>query len=132
MTWGISLMGLGLLALGLYVFLVQYVLPPAFQDVGTTEWQMSLVLMLVSLTLSVVGFAFLTPSIQALISRRSDPERQGEVLGVNQSFSALARILGPFLGLTLYHAHPSHLLPYALGALILLAMLPLVPRIEKG
>ena len=40
-----------------------------------------------------IGAPFLTPSVQALISRRSDPERQGEVLGVNQSFSALARIL---------------------------------------
>ena len=88
--------------------------------------------MLATLTLSVVGFAFLTPSVQALISRRSDPERQGEVLGVNQSFSALARILGPFLGLTLYYAHPSHLLPYVFGALTLLAMLPLLPRIDKG
>jgi MFS transporter, DHA1 family, tetracycline resistance protein len=123
-TAGISLMGLGLLALGAYVYLAQDVLPLA--------WGVSLAWMLLSLTLSVVGFAFLTPSIQALISRRSDPERQGEVLGVNQSFSALARILGPFLGMTLYHIHSSHLLPYVFGGVILLAMLPLVPRIQKG
>jgi len=36
---------------------------------------------LISLAVSVFGFAFMTPSVQALISRRSDPARQGEVLG---------------------------------------------------
>ena len=86
---------------------------------------------LVSLTLAVVGFAFLTPSVQALISRRSDPARQGEVLGVNQSAAAAARILGPFIGVALYMAHPSRLLPYAFGALVLLAMLPFLPRIRE-
>ena len=47
----------------------------------------------IALTAAVIGFAFLTPSAQALVSRRSDPEKQGEVLGVNQSAAALARIL---------------------------------------
>src|SRR5262249_27538900 len=37
------------------------------------------VVLFVSLALGVVGFAFLTPSAQALISNRSDPARQGEV-----------------------------------------------------
>jgi MFS family permease len=131
MTIGIALMGLGLLALGCYVFTVDYVLPAEFKQAWSPQWYVSLLGMLVTLTLSVVGFAFLTPSVQALISRRSDPERQGEVLGVNQSFSALARIIGPFLGLTFYHLHPSHLVPYVFGALILLAMLPLLPRISR-
>ena len=70
---------------------------------------------LVSLAVAVVGFAFLTPSAQALISRRTDPARQGEVLGVNQSASALARILGPVMGLGLYEATATHLLPYVMG-----------------
>ena len=52
--------------------------------------------------MAVAGFAFLTPSAQALISRRTDPEQQGEILGVNQSASAMARILGAVFGLTLY------------------------------
>src|SRR5207248_1766428 len=57
-------------------------------------------------TLAVTGFAFLTPSVQALISRRSDPARQGEILGVNQSASALARILGPMVALPLFTVVP--------------------------
>ena len=64
--------------------------------------------------------------------RRSDPARQGEVLGVNQSASAMARILGPFIGLTLYKLEPSHLLPYGVGAGLILLMLPLLPAIRRG
>jgi MFS family permease len=68
------------------------------------------------MTLAVVGFALLTPSVQALISRRSDPGRQGEVLGVNQSAAAMARILGPMIGLMLFDVVRAHFLPYIFGA----------------
>jgi DHA1 family tetracycline resistance protein-like MFS transporter len=88
--------------------------------------------MMGSMTVAVVGFAFLTPSAQALVSRRTDADRQGAVLGVNQSASAMARILGPVLGLSLYKATESHLLPYALGGALLLLMLPLIPYIRRG
>ena len=79
----------------------------------------------------MVGFAFLTPSAQALISRRTDAGRQGEVLGVNQSASALARILGPVMGLGLYQATATHLLPYVLGGALVLLMLPVMPLIRR-
>ena len=68
--------------------------------------------------LTVVGYAALPPSLQALLSRRSDAEVQGAVLGVGQSASALARILGPIMGNVLYSLHPAHNLPYTSGALI--------------
>ena len=71
---------------------------------------------LAAMTLAVIGFALLTPSAQALISKRGDPNRQGEVLGVNQSASAMARILGPFLGLSMFDIVPTHILPFAVGA----------------
>jgi MFS family permease len=88
-------------------------------------------LLFVALTFAVVGFAFLTPSAQALISRRTDPNQQGEILGVNQSASALARILGPTLGVTLYKSTESHLLPYAFAAALLLVMMPTIPRLRR-
>jgi MFS family permease len=91
-----------------------------------------LALLFISLATAVVGFAFLTPSAQALVSRRSAATQQGEILGVNQSASAMARILGPIFGLTLYKLTDSHLLPYAFGAGLLLLMLPLLPRIRRG
>src|SRR5262249_29513254 len=65
------------------------------------------------LAVLVTGFALMTPSVQALISKRADPERQGEILGANQSASALARIVGPALGSWLFFAEESHVLPYA-------------------
>jgi MFS family permease len=123
MAIGIGLMGLGVLALG-GVTWVAVEHRPVFGALLTFQ--------LVSLALAVVGFAFLTPSAQALVSRRSDPARQGEVLGVNQSCSAMARILGPIFGAALYLATPTHLLPYVFGGGVLLLMLPLIPRIRRG
>ncbi len=42
-----------------------------------------------------LGWGMMAPSIQSLISRRADAREQGEVLGVNQSASAFARMIGP-------------------------------------
>ena len=96
------------------------------------EGALRLELLFTALTAAVVGFAFLTPSAQALVSRRTSSERQGEILGVNQSASAMARILGPIFGITLYTSTPSHLLPYIAGAVLLVLMLPMLPRIRRG
>jgi MFS family permease len=124
MALGMALMGLGVLALGGVAVLAAGDDRPGFDVL--------LGLTLPVLAVAVVGFACLTPSAQALISRRSPADRQGEVLGVNQSASALARILGPVCGLALYKATPTHLLPYAFGAALLLCMLPFIPRIRRG
>jgi MFS family permease len=84
----------------------------------------------VSTTLAVTGFAFITPSVQSLISRRSDPARQGEILGVNQSANALSRILGPMAGVSLYALTPTHFLPFALATCLLLIVLALILRVK--
>ncbi len=123
MAIGLVLMALGLVLLGGVTWLASQ---------QSAAWETLLALMLVSMTLAVVGFAFLTPSAQALVSRRSDPAKQGEILGVNQSAASLARILGPIFGLSLYKLTPSHLLPYLFGAALLLVMLPLLPRIRHA
>src|SRR5262249_42758293 len=125
MAAGILLMALGLLLLGGVTFLA---LQPEPLDHGIL-----LTLMLTSLAVAVVGFALLTPSAQALVSRRTDPGKHAEILGVHQSASALARTLGPMIGLPLYKIPGTyHLAPYALGAVLLLLMLPLIPRIRRG
>jgi DHA1 family tetracycline resistance protein-like MFS transporter len=54
-----------------------------------------------ALSIVVVGFAFMMPSLTSLISRRTDPAKQGGILGLSQSVSALARILGPVMGVPL-------------------------------
>jgi MFS family permease len=87
---------------------------------------------LVILAVLVTGFALMTPSVQALISKRADPTRQGEILGVNQSMSALARILGPAVGSFLFFVEPSHVMPYVAGAVLMAAVLALTLRLPQG
>ncbi|MDB4731314.1 MFS transporter [bacterium] len=70
------------------------------------------------LPLSVIGFSFITPSLQSLLSRLAADDQQGEILGVGQSLSSLARILGPVVGLTLEARYPSG--PYWTGAGVML------------
>ena len=75
-----------------------------------------------SVAVAVAGFAFVNPSVSALISKNADRTRQGEVQGVNQSFAALGRILGPFLGSVLFFQDSSHVLPYLVAAVVLVGV----------
>jgi MFS family permease len=86
---------------------------------GAGVWFNSMAALMGVLPVLVTGFAFLTPSIQSLISRRSPSDVQGAILGLNQSASALARILGPFLGNVVYNLAPRHSAPFALGAALM-------------
>ena len=80
-------------------------------DRGSTRW------LYLGLTIVVAGFAFITPSLNSLISRRSDPHRQGGILGLNQSVSALARIIGSAFGIPLLMVSPR--LPLFLAAVLM-------------
>jgi MFS family permease len=111
---GIALMAVGMIALG------------AGARTENTKAIMAAVVV------CVVGFAFLTPSVQALVSRRASAARQGEVLGVNQAASAIARILGPVLGNVLYNSSDfatsvtqplAHALPFFASAGLMLVAL---------
>lgn len=75
--------------------------------------------LLAATAVSVGGFAFTTPSLSALISRRSDPTRQGGIMGVSQGVSALARIAGPLFAIPLFKS-VSAVAPYqvALGFML--------------
>jgi len=88
-------------------------------------------LFFVAAAIAVAGFAAVNPSVSALISRRTDPERQGEVLGVNQSFASLGRILGPLAGSILFDAHASHALPFVAAVATLGLVAAIVPRIAR-
>ena len=65
-----------------------------------------------ALAIIVCGDACLRPNLYSLLSRWSDPSRQGTVLGVGQSVNALARILGAAIGIPMLKA--SFLLPFGL------------------
>ncbi|MEW6507905.1 MAG: MFS transporter [Bacteroidota bacterium] len=54
----------------------------------------------VSIVISIlsIGTGILQPTILSMISRYSPELEQGAILGINQSFSAFARVLGPLWG----------------------------------
>jgi DHA1 family tetracycline resistance protein-like MFS transporter len=54
--------------------------------------------LLVACALLAIGNGFNNPSVSSLISRITSADDQGGVLGVSQSVSSLARIIGPFAG----------------------------------
>ena len=85
-------------------------------------------LLFAGLTLLVFGFAMMMPSLNSLLSRRSDPAKQGGILGIGQSISALARILGPMIGipLLLQQAVLPLMLPYVVGAVLMVGGLAMI------
>jgi MFS family permease len=68
-----------------------------------SEWHPQVVLF-GGLAVVVCGFSCMRPAINSLISRRTDPAQQGTVMGVTDSVQSLSRIVGPLVGLPLYHA----------------------------
>jgi MFS family permease len=123
LTIGLLLMAVGLAAVGAVAAIVH---AKSGGEGMSSSWVRGL--FYAAAGLSVWGFAFVNPSVSSLISRRADPSAQGEVLGVNQSFASLGRILGPFCGSVLFTLHPSRVLPYAVAVGTLLGVLALVRR----
>ena len=81
-------------------------------------------LLLAALAVVVIGFSFMQPNLNSLLSRRSDPARQGMILGVGQSVNALARILGSALGIPLLRIHVTT--PYSVAAVLMAVGLVMV------
>jgi MFS family permease len=111
-------MGALLLAAGLFL----YPLPRSF-------WFLVPVMALVPL-----GTAFLFPATSGLLSRSARREQLGQVMGVQQSFGGLARIVGPIVsGAAFRYLGPG--VPFVIaGALVsIVALLALkVPAAEAG
>jgi fucose permease len=121
MRVGILLMALGLAGIGALAVLAYYEVLVGRAAILTCG--------VVIVTFAVTGFALLNPSVQSLVSRRSDPAKQGEVLGVNQSAASMSRILGPVMGIYLFKLNATHVLPYAAGTLLLMGALLLSLRV---
>jgi MFS family permease len=66
-----------------------------------------------------VGSALLHPSLVTLLSRSAGAHEQGGILGLGQSLSSLARVLGPMLGGMLFQ-HVGLGAPYWTGAALML------------
>jgi DHA1 family tetracycline resistance protein-like MFS transporter len=80
-------------------------------------------LLMLASAIEVTGFALMTPSLQSLVSRRSDPAKQGGILGVSQSTASLARVVGPLIAIPLFFRSPP--LPYW-AAMVIMAIATVV------
>ena len=80
--------------------------------------------------IAVVGFSATTPSLQSLLSLRTSSEKQGQVLGLGQSMSAMARILGPLASMQLFDE--THIAwPYWCGAALMGVALVLIGALRN-
>ncbi len=101
-----------------------------FLLLGWAATSSSFNLLLLAMIVEVVGFSLVSPSLQSLISRRSDPSQQGGILGLAQSSASLSRILGPIFGNMLFAFSAAW--PYwAAAGLMALAVL-LMTRATRG
>ena len=126
LTTGLASLIAGMAGIGVVAWLVHREHGAGLEVAPLTRW-----LFYAASAAAVAGFAFINPSVSALISKRADPARQGEVLGVNQSFASLGRILGPFAGSMLFGLHPSRTLPYVAAVAALLVVATLLPRVSR-
>ncbi len=88
-------------------------------------------LLMVAASVVVSGLGFVYPSINALISRRSDPATQGGILGVGGSMNSLARITGIMFAMQLYAMGQT--LPFWVAAVLMSVALILVAfAVQRG
>lgn len=86
----------------------------------------------VGCALVAVGSSLANPSLQSLISRVAGEHEQGAILGVNQSFGALARATAPAIGGLLYQGFFPQA-PLVAGAVMMLgATLLSVPATRRA
>lgn len=88
--------------------------------------------MLLVFAVLAIGQGVASPSLQSLISRGVSADEQGEILGSNQSMSALARALGPACGGWLYEQASPEMPFYAAGLLLLVAAALAVPAARRA
>ena len=88
-------------------------------------------LLFTALGIVVTGFSFMQPSLNAMLSRRSDPARQGAIMGVGQSVSSLARIIGSGIGIPLLTVQIK--MPYYVATgLMVLGVLLIITAARRG
>lgn len=78
----------------------------------------NLPLLLIAMALLAIGLSLLNPSLSSLISKAAPADAQGATLGVSQSASSLARIVGPAIAGASFQGLGRDA-PYILGAVLM-------------
>ena len=76
----------------------------------------------ITVTIFGLGVGLANPCLTSNISLLAQKSEQGEVMGVNQSMAALARIVGPIIGGYIYKTY-MHEAPFLLSSVSLLAVI---------
>ncbi len=76
-----------------------------------------------------VGSGLAQPNLSSLISKAAPAAMVGGIFGVTQSLGAIARILGPIMGNSLYEF--GHSIPYVLAAVIMIVPLGMAQFVRK-
>lgn len=84
---------------------------------------------LIAIFLAGLASACFTPALNAMVSQAVSVQEQGKVLGINQSFGAVARVVGPVLGGIVYDYH--YFLPYWVAALLMVIVAYWAARVPK-
>jgi len=85
---------------------------------------------IVIISILSIGTGILQPLILSMISKFSKQEEQGSILGLNQSFSAFARVLGPLWGGFSYD-YLGYRAPFITGAVFTFFILMIVINFWK-
>jgi multidrug resistance protein len=75
------------------------------------------------------GNACITPAVTSWLSKIAPPANIGQVLGANQSFSSLARVIGPPMGTSLFSSHFN--LPFYISGLIMFLPLIIIVKLKN-
>jgi DHA1 family tetracycline resistance protein-like MFS transporter len=81
--------------------------------------------------LLAVGMGLLQPSMTSLISQQAEIDERGGILGVSQSASSLARIIGPAVAGPLFQGWGRDA-PYYAGAVVMVLVLALGARLPRA
>ena len=120
--YGLITMSLGLLAIAVSGWLADFsagFLSPAFMA------------LFLGVTLFSLGYSVSNTSLSGALSLLSDDRAQGRIFGINQSLSALARIIGPAMGGWLYQSL-SRESPFIFAGALALAAFALSIRFKEA
>lgn len=88
-------------------------------------------MLMIAASVVVSGLGFIYPSSNALISRRSDPSKQGGILGIGEGLNSLARITGVNMAMQLRTVSAS--VPYWVAAGLMGVVLVLIAlAVQRG
>lgn len=85
---------------------------------------------LVACAVLSLGNALITPAVNSWISREAPIGQVGQVMGANQSFSSLARVVAPLIGTGIFTF--SFSLPFFLSGLIMIVPLFIIILMRKS